>query len=93
MHQRDDEWGHGVVWASALCGVCLEFMGTHASGDNLMVTDTFRVPHGLMTTGTRMQNFQRPFIIILPTAEVIVRRTATHGLATVSKDSLHVEWK
>ena len=56
-----------------------------------MVTDTFRVPRGLVTTGTRVQNFQRSFIIILPTAEVIGGRTAIHGLATVSKDSLHVE--
>ena len=56
-----------------------------------MVTDTFRVPRGLVTTGTRVQNFQRSFIIILPNAEVIVGRTAIHGLATVSKDSLNVE--
>ena len=51
-----DESRHDAVWASAPCGVCLTFMGSHTcSRNHLMVTDTFRVAHGLMTTGTRMQ--------------------------------------
>ena len=40
-----DKCRHDSLRASAPCGLCPAFM----------VTDTFRVPHGLMTTGTKLQ--------------------------------------
>ena len=40
-----DKCRHDSLRASAPCGLCPAFM----------VTDTFRVPHGLMTTGTNLQ--------------------------------------
>ena len=47
---KQDKCRHDSLRASAPCGLCPAFM----------VTDTFRVPHGLMTTGT---NLQRPSAI------------------------------
>ena len=49
-NMKYDKCRHDSLWASATCGLCPAFM----------VTDTFRVPHGLMTTGT---NLQRPSAI------------------------------
>ena len=44
-NMKYDKCRHDSLRASAPCGLCPAFM----------VTDTFRVPHGLMTTGTKLQ--------------------------------------